>query len=268
MGARLGDDGAGRPPQVSVERTGDRAEDYTVTLTGKQIARIDAKHAYKPDERPYQTQIHMAREDGEWRIDALPPGVVLGNADFQRIYRSVNKYYFAELGAGGPDRGRNVLVADPVYLRKRIDPVTSTVKALLDGPTSWLNPVASTAFPTGTQVVDQRLSLDDSNALKVRLNKAASATSQDLCRRMAAQLLYTVQEQSVKVSQVTLQRENGSQLCTLGREEARSYTHDPSSGPPDRQYFVDAQHRMVSLADGENTARRVPGPSARTTACS
>ncbi|GGX68176.1 LpqB family beta-propeller domain-containing protein [Streptomyces hiroshimensis] len=251
------------PPQVQVEHNGDRDRDrdYTITLTGKQVARIDAKHAYKPEESAFKAQIHVAREGGEWRIDDLPPGLVLGLADFQRIYRSVNKYYFAELGTAGSGKGKSVLVADPVYLRKRIDPVTSTVNALLDGPTNWLDPVAATAFPTGTKVVDRRLSVDDSNALKIRLNGKGAGTNQGQCERMAAQLLYTVQDQSAKVGQVVLQRENGSQLCSLGREAARQYAPDQAAGRgADQQYFVDAQHRMVSLADGDEEARRVPGP--------
>lgn len=248
------------PPKVDVSRTGERKQDFAVTLDGKQVATVDAKHAYKPDEGKYQKDIRVVQEDGEWRIDALPSGLVLGIADFQRIYRSVNKYYFAELGASGVGEGRNVLVADPVYLRKRIDPVTSTVNALLDGPTTWLDPVATTAFREGTKVVDQRLSLDDSNALKVRLNDRAAGTSQEQCLRMAAQILYTVQDQSAKVSQVTLQRENGSQMCVLPREQARYYAPDLTAGRPDRQYFVDAQHRLVSLADGDEEPRRVGGP--------
>lgn len=249
-------------PQVRVERTGgDREPGYTVTLTGRRVATVDAKHAYKPDEGEYKTQLHLAREDGEWRIDGLDPGLVLGVSDFQRIYRSVNKYYFAELGqsASGAGKSREVLVADPVYLRKRIDPVTSTVNALLDGPTSWLDPVAATAFPTGTRLEDQRLSLDDSNGLKVRLNDKVAGANQDQCLRMAAQLLYTVQE-SAKATDVTLQRKDGSRLCVLGKEQARYYAPDLTSGRPDRQYFVDGQHRMVSLADGDDEARRVAGP--------
>ncbi|MEU4210326.1 LpqB family beta-propeller domain-containing protein [Streptomyces sp. NPDC026206] len=248
-------------PQVRVDRAGgDREQAYTVTLTGKQLAKVDAKHAYKPEQRDYKAQLHIAREDGEWRIDGLDAGLVLGASEFQRIYRSVNKYYFAELGSGGGGgKARDVLVADPVYLRKRIDPVTSTVRALLDGPTTWLDPVAGTAFPTGTRLEDHRLSPDDSNTLKVRLNERAAGANQEQCLRMAAQLLYTVQE-SAKVADVTLQRKDGSRLCALGKEQAKWYAPDQTSGRLDRQYFVDGQHRVVSLADGDEEPRRVAGP--------
>ncbi|GHF73543.1 lipoprotein LpqB [Streptomyces mashuensis] len=248
-------------PQVRIERTGgDREPGYTVTLTGRQIAKVDAKHAYKPDDGTYRATLHMTREEGEWRIDALDSGLVLGVADFQRIYRSVNKYYFAELGpgGGGSASARDVLVADPVYLRKRIDPVTSSVRALLDGPTSWLDPVAATAFPTGTKLVDQRLALDDSSGLKVRVNDRAAGANQEQCRRMAAQLLYTVQE-SAKVTDVTLQDKDGGRLCTLGRDQVKAYGPE-QTGQPDRQYFVDGQHRLASLGDSDTEPHRVPGP--------
>ncbi|MBT2387653.1 hypothetical protein J7E86_29630 [Streptomyces sp. ISL-11] len=248
------------PPQLRVERSGDREQDYTVTLIGKQVAKVDARHAYKPDEQVYKAQIHVAREDGEWRIDAPPPGLVLGAADFQRIYRSVNKYYFAELGPGGSGKDRDVLVADPVYLRKRINPTTSSVKALLDGPTGWLDPVAATAFPTGTRVMDPKLSLDDSSALKLRLNGRGSEANEKQCLRMAAQVLYTVGDQTAKVSQVTLLRENGSQMCVLGRLQAQDYAADKAAPGGQQQYFVDAQRRLTSMTEGDGEPRRVAGP--------
>ncbi|WP_344032081.1 LpqB family beta-propeller domain-containing protein [Streptomyces luteireticuli] len=248
-------------PQVQVETGGgERDTELTVTLTGKQVAQVDAKHAYRPDARAYRQRIHLTREGGEWRIDALPAGLVVGLSDFQRIYRSVNKFYFTEPapGVGGKARPAPVLVADPVYLRKRIDTVTSAVRALLDGPTTWLEPVTASAFPAGTQLEDERLSLDDSNSLKVRLSKQAEGAGQDQCLRMAAQLFYTAQE-SARVDRVTLQS-GGETLCSLNRGEARGYGPDQTAGRPDRQYFLDEQHRLAGLADGEDEPRRVPGP--------
>ncbi|MFI9724312.1 LpqB family beta-propeller domain-containing protein [Streptomyces sp. NPDC052396] len=246
-------------PKVRRERSGDRESGLLITLTGKQLARVDDKHAYKPDERPFQTGIHLAQEGGEWRIDSPPPGLVLGVSDFQRIYRSVNKFYFAELGAGGDGQSRDVLVADPVYLRRRIDPVTSTVNALLDGPTTWLDPAVATAFPPHTRLKGNRLSLDDSNALKVRLDFDGRGAGQEQCLRMAAQLLYTAQE-SARVNSVTVQNGTGRELCRLDRDEAKYYAPERIAGRPDRVYFIDGHHRLVSLADGDEEPRRVPGP--------
>ncbi|MFI0741556.1 LpqB family beta-propeller domain-containing protein [Streptomyces sp. NPDC021100] len=250
-------------PQVQVEPGGrDRdpgaVPSRRVKLTGKQVARVDVKHAYKPDDRTYEQSVHLTYEDGEWRIDVPPPGLVVGVPDFQRIYRSVNKYYFAELGPGAAGKGRDVLVADPVYLRKRIDTVTSAVKALLDGPTTWLNPVAATAFPPGTRLAAERLSLDDSNNLKVRLDGKAARVGERQCQQMAAQLFYTAQE-SARVESVTLQSGDET-LCSLKRDRAADFGPDQTAGRPYRQYFLDSRRRVVELADAEDEARRVAGP--------
>ncbi|KAB7850948.1 LpqB family beta-propeller domain-containing protein [Streptomyces mobaraensis] len=250
-------------PQVQVmpggrDRDPGAVPSRRVKLTGKQVARVDDKHAYKPDARAYEQSVHLTYEDGEWRIDALPPGLVVGVPDFQRIYRSVNKYYFAELGPGATGKGRDVLVADPVYLRKRIDTVTSAVKALLDGPTTWLDPVAATAFPPKTRLTDERLSMDDANNLKVRLDGKAAGVGERQCQRMAAQLFYTAQE-SARVESVTLQSGDET-LCSLKRERARKFGPDQTAGQSQRQYFLDNRRRVVELADGEDEARRVAGP--------
>ncbi|MEU8827409.1 LpqB family beta-propeller domain-containing protein [Streptomyces sp. NPDC048636] len=256
-------------PDVRVETDpGDRdGSGKTVVLSGKRIASVDAAHAYKPDEARYEERIHLRLRGSEWRIDGAPPGLVLGESDFERIYRSVNKYYFADLGpdAEGSRVGDHVLVADPVYLRRRIDPVTSTVKALLDGPTGWLDPVVSTSFPTGTALGrrGEKLSLDDSNTLKVRLNDRAANISRSRCVRMAAQTLFTVQnlsEGSSEVSTVKLERMNGSELCSLSSDAARAYAPDRVNGQPHHQYFVDSEHRMVRLSDEEDRSRPVQGP--------
>lgn len=243
---------------------GQRDEDGAmIELSGKRVATVDEKQAYRPGEGTYRTMVHLAKVHGEWRIDVPPHGLVLGESDFQRIYHSVNKYYFARADEADDDLvgGREVLVADPVYLRRRIDPLTSTVKALLKGPTSWLERVVDTTFPHGTRLVDDNLSLDDSNGLRVRLNDRASRVSQPRCIRMAAQLLHTVQDQaSGKISRVELDTEHGSKLCVLTAGEAAAFAPAGLRKRSEDQYFLDAEHRLASLSDGSGKPSRVEGP--------
>lgn len=131
--------------------------EVTYTLTGEKVATVDEQSAYQPlAPTDYNQALHLVKENGpggrEWRIDLVPDGLLLGQSDFRRLYRSVNKYYFA---AGRSD-GQSALVADPVYLRSRTDPVTGmdtvtqSVRSLLAGPTSWLQPVVASRFPPGT----------------------------------------------------------------------------------------------------------------------
>ncbi|MFI1965943.1 LpqB family beta-propeller domain-containing protein [Streptomyces pathocidini] len=247
----------GRPSQ------GTEGESAVAELTGKQIATVDRKQAYRPDRRSYRTTVHLAKVGKEWRIDVPPDGLVLGTSDFERIYRSVNKYYFAagDRDDRASDSPKEVLVADPVYLRRRIDLLTSTVKALLEGPTDWLDRVVDTKFPAGTKLVDSSLSLDDSNGLRVRVSGPAAEVGQSQCTRMAAQLLYTVQDQaSAKVSRIVLADRSGSELCVLSPGEANAYAPAGLRKHAERQYFIDGEHRLASLSDGSDEPSRVEGP--------
>ncbi|WP_190080522.1 LpqB family beta-propeller domain-containing protein [Streptomyces longisporoflavus] len=235
-------------------------------LTGRKVATVDKEHAYQLDDAAYNQVIHLTQQDGpggkEWRIDRVPPGVVLGQSDFQRIYWSVNKYYFATRSAGSPSGatggGQEGLVADPVYIRQRIDPVTETVKALLEGPTTWLKQVVDTRFPTGTTLKSgtRTLAPDDQGKLTVPLNAKADTANQERCTEMAAQMLYTLQDlTSSGVEEVELQRRNGSQLCVLSKDRAESVASRRTADHPNFQYFIDDKRRLV----------RMPASSGRTT---
>lgn len=238
-------------------------------LLGKQIATVDSQHAYQPmTPTEYSPRIHLSQQSGpdgrEWRIDNLPPGLVLGASDFQRNYRSVNKYYFASRWS--------TLVADPVYIRQRLDPVTrmdpvtQSVKALLDGPSNWLRPVVETPFPTGTALKagTKSLAFDDRNALKVPLNEKASNTSRQQCTKMAAQILFTLRDvTSTQVGQVELRRADGSQLCVLNSGQAEVYAPGHISVGPVNQYFVDSKNRLAKLSGAAkeiSAPENVPGP--------
>ncbi|WP_258053076.1 LpqB family beta-propeller domain-containing protein [Streptomyces sp. Ru73] len=241
------------------------ARSFTVSLVGTQVATVDRKHAYTPEERAYRETMHLTRENGQWRIDRLPNGLVLGLPDFQRIYQPVNKYYFASYKseAGEPRAGKDVLVADPVYLRQRIDPVTASVNSLLQGPTNWLDKVALSAFPKGTRVTRPTLTLDDSNALRVRLSKQANGVETNQCRRMAAQVLFTVQgmARASKVSEVELQDDGGDSLCKLSQEEAADrFGQQARMRHTALEYYIDGDHRVVSMTDSVTGATPVPGP--------
>ncbi|MFF9867739.1 LpqB family beta-propeller domain-containing protein [Streptomyces sp. NPDC013953] len=240
-------------------------------LFGQQIAAVDSRHAYQPVAPTEYTgtirlvQVPAAEGKGkEWRIDSLPPGLVLSESDFLRNYRSVNKYYFAS--------GRKWVVADPVYIWQRQDPVTrmdpvaQTVTALLEGPTNWLKPVVDSRFPTGAALREDVKSLtpDDQNTLKVPLNRKADNVGQDQCRKMAAQLLFTVGDlASTRVEQVELQRSDGSRLCVLGESQKEDFMADPTAPVPKNPYFIDAAGQLARLdatAKDVGDPQRVPGP--------
>jgi len=162
---------------------------------------------------------------------------------------------------------QTVAVADPVYVRERVDPMTQLVRSLLSGPTSWLDPVVRTRFPTGTALKEGVSSLtpDDQNTLTVPLNDKARHVSLDQCEAMGTQLLFTLQNLSPAVDDVELQAE-GKQLCSVKESAANAAATRGSVENPAFLYFVDGRHRLVRVSAeagaGGTKAEPVPVPGA------
>ncbi|MDT0445459.1 LpqB family beta-propeller domain-containing protein [Streptomyces johnsoniae] len=231
-----------------------------VELTGDRLATVDETHVYSPEEGTYRATFGLRRVDGEWRIDALPDGLVMGEPDFRRIYRSVDTFHYANLGSERQRvaEGGDVLVPDPVYVRRRIDPVGDTVRALLDGPGAWYGPVVESGFPEGTSLADEPPSIDDSGALSVRLDGVPATWPRERCERMAVQLLHTVQEvASLELTEARVLSAGGSRLCAVSRSEVP----EPGSldGDVARAYFLDEENRLVSVVEDGTAVRPVSG---------
>ncbi|MFB9464095.1 LpqB family beta-propeller domain-containing protein [Streptomyces cinereospinus] len=242
--------------------TRDGGFDFSFTLTGTKIALVDAQQSYTPTEGSYSRQVHLTRdkESGQWRIDGLPQGVVMGQSDFQRNYMSVNKYYFASDSAVGAS-AHPAAVADPVYVRRRVDPMTQMVRLLLGGPTTWLGPVVRSSFPTGTALRKGvgELTPDDQNRLTVPLNDKAARVGPAKCNEMAAQLLFTLQNLTPAVDEVEL-RVGDAQLCVLDEEGAAAVAARGSVRRTDYLYFVDGEDRLVRIPAGSRSAQAEPVP--------
>ncbi|PWG07314.1 hypothetical protein DF268_43905 [Streptomyces sp. V2] len=249
-------------PQPMQERPGGRegGADMSITLDGERVATVDAQQSYTPQVGKYRQTLHLVQDDKEqWRIDELPQGVVMGRSDFARNYTSVNKYYFASRARVGTVPAA---VADPVYVRKRVDPTTQMVRSLLDGPTNWLRPVVRSGFPTGTALADDAGPLvpDDQNKLTVPLDGKAAGVKQGKCDEMAAQILFTLQSLTPAVDEVEL-RADGRRLCSLGAGRSTGIAARGSAQSPGHLYFIDGDHRLQwMVADGNDSApESVPG---------
>ncbi|MFE3637176.1 LpqB family beta-propeller domain-containing protein [Streptomyces sp. NPDC059168] len=244
------------------------ADTLTYVLAGTRVATVDAQQAYAPADGSYRNRVHLAKDakSGQWRIDALPQGVVMGKSDFQRNYTSVGKYYFAS-GTTVRTTGQPVAVADPVFVRSKVDPMTQMVRSLLAGPTSWLEPAVRSSFPTGTALRKgvSELAPDDQNRLTVPLNAKVSRIGPARCTEMATQLLFTLRNLTPTLESVELQAPGGHRLCDLREEAAESAAWHASAQHPENLYFLDGKHRLVRLpAAGTGTgAVPVPGPLGR-----
>ncbi len=248
-------DGPSRRP-TSRPNAGDEGRRYE--LTGNQVARLDQDQAYQPVSRRYEEGLHLSLvqtgkdKQKQWRIDSPPKGAVLAETDFQRIYQTVNKYYYAVDAASksGEDGKQKQLVSDPVFVRKWDDPLTETVKEVLDGPTRWLNRVVTTAFPlkAGLRSGVKSLAPDDANKLTVPLSRSTGDVSASRCKKMAAQLLYSLRDlSSSSVEEVELESADGRLMCTLNEPGADALVAPNYSKVSEYQYFLDDKSRLVRM---------------------
>lgn len=262
---------SGGPQTEDSTEPSPKAPSTVVGVSGSKAALVDAKHAYRPDRGAFRTTVHLVKQGNEWRINELANGLILSASDFQRIYHSVNMYYFAQLGSDAQRSGirHQTLVADPVYLRQQqTDSLASTVSTLLGGPTNWLAPAVSSAAPAGLKIYGkgpgQGVTLDDSQHLKVRLNKAADRLGADQCVRLAAQLFATVQGQaSAKLASAEVQRADGATICSLPSSQAPRYGPANLVGPVAGQagrYFIGSEQHQLYEVSSDTSANPVRGP--------
>ncbi|MEU2061590.1 LpqB family beta-propeller domain-containing protein [Streptomyces sp. NPDC013455] len=241
----------------------EEANSVTCVLAGIRVATVDAQQAYQPADGFYRKKLHLTKnpKSGQWRIDGLPDGVVMGKSDFQRNYTSVDKFYFASNTAVGT-AGQPVAVADPVFVRSKVDPMTQMVRSLLNGPTAWLGPVVRSSFPTGTALRKgaSGLAPDDQNRLTVPLNLEGSQVAASKCTEMATQVLLTLRNLAPTLEGVALEGTGGDRLCELTEERAESVAWHGSSKRPEYLYFLDGKHQAVRMPTGSTGTGAVPVP--------
>jgi len=126
----------------------------------------------------------LVKVNGEWRIDEVPPGLLLSQSDVDRSFRSYPVYFF--------NPGFESLVPDPRMVPlSAAGTATTLVRALLGGPSEWLQPSVRTSFPAGV-----RLSIDavpiEGGVAHVDLSANALAADDTTRQAMSRQLLWTL----------------------------------------------------------------------------
>ncbi|WP_345584905.1 hypothetical protein [Streptomyces prasinosporus] len=215
--------------------------------------------------------MHLTRDtkNGQWRIDAVPQGVVMGKSDFQRNYMSVNKYYFASNSEGADAGAPPAAVADPVYVRSHVDPTTQMVRSLLAGPTTWLDPVVRSGFPAGTALRKGAGPADDGRprqADRAAQRQGRPGPAPNGAREMAAQLLFTLRNLSPGGGGGRSAGRRGAAVLAHPRRAPRPWPPEGALNRPDYLYFVDERAQLVRIArrsPGDDPAEAAPGALGR-----
>ncbi|RKQ37179.1 hypothetical protein C1C97_003545 [Kocuria tytonis] len=147
--------------------------------------------------------------DGQWRISKAPDGVMVPEADFPQIFSPSNLYFYSA-------RDSKHLIPDPRWFAKRSTASTAAVRALMNGPSSYLGHAVESAIPQSAAL--SRSSVPVSGGTAAVDLSLASFDPADVAgaRRMEQQLRATLRSvPSVEDVNLTV---NDAPVETSGRE--------------------------------------------------
>ena len=161
----------------AIDRVAERELTYTLTAS----ATVDADGEYTQAVRPTTSTLtfQFVREDGEWRIAYAPDGIILSPVSFRSVFQQRALYFF--------DPTYRYLVPDERWFLARSSTSTRIASALLAGPSDWLKGAVVSAFPEGTQLSLNAVTIENGTAL-VDLSSDALRASNDDKLRMREQL--------------------------------------------------------------------------------
>lgn len=162
-----------------VERIDDNELGYTASI----VAEVDSVGRYRAStDETAQTlpPFRFTQEDGEWRIAELGDGILISQQAFPSAFSQHTLYFY--------DPTFTNLVPDLRWFPTRSAVPTRIVRALLEGPSSWLSQGATvSAIPEGTQLVGAPVPVTDGQA-QVDLSSEVLALSDQERQRLRAQL--------------------------------------------------------------------------------
>lgn len=133
---------------VTIDRPGSRnlvvVDADTVEMAVAQTGEVDATGAYRAADGGTATLGYelAQQDDGEWRISAVPDGIVLNEQDFRVVFSAYGVMFF--------DPGWQFLVPDVRWYPTRQNVATRITQAVIDGaPSAWLTGAVFSAVPDG-----------------------------------------------------------------------------------------------------------------------
>lgn len=156
--------------------------DTQATFTVQSAATVDAEGHYTESQPSTSTDLsfRFAKVHGQWRLSYAPAGIQLSTANFDLVFRPHAVYFF--------DPTYTYLVPDQRWFLARTSTTTRIVSALLAGPSTWLRGAVVSAFPEGTQLALNAVTVDSGTA-RVDLTGDALSADSGARSRMHAQLL-------------------------------------------------------------------------------
>jgi hypothetical protein len=253
---------------VTVYNGSTRVVDDRVELVGTTVSVLDADRSYSARDVPLKQLFSLVKQDGEWRIDSPPAGLLVAKYAFKQFYSSYDLFFLAN---GRPSQAgaapSPVLVPDPIYLPMFRSPdqvASALVKALLNGATSWLAPSVTTAIPPGTTLSVDSVTIADGVA-SVPLSDTVLALPDAQRSLLTAQIVYTLKEAvairgvAITVDQQGFRVPESDPTSLVVPISAVSTQLDPISPNVGNQLYVVHQGKVNLVDAGNGELRRFAG---------
>jgi spore germination protein GerM len=167
------DDGTTRTPVV--------IDPNTMQLAVNPVAEVNGQGEYHEFGSSTSSPLSYSFQqvDGQWRISNAPNGIVIDESTFSYVFSAQALYFY--------DPSFSYLVPDLRWFPRGATAPTRIVKAVLAGPSPWLQGGVVTAFPEGTELTADAVQVVARDA-KIDLNGEALNADRITMQRMKYQL--------------------------------------------------------------------------------
>ncbi len=228
----------------------------TYTLRAEKVGSLDPGGIFRDDGGQLEVTIGLTRENGQWRIDELPPGVIIERTEFFSMYAQRDLFFLSASGER--------LAPDPRWIAaNRVDTEFVLVNLLATGPRPTITDAVTSRVPPSVSVrpADEEDGGDERTGTTIEFQGLPVLSSQGTTQ-FAAQVVWTLARSDV-AGPYRLERD-GAPLDERFRdgwttEDVRSFDPYPPSEP--MRYALTAADGLVRL--DSTGARPAGGPWSR-----
>jgi hypothetical protein len=253
-----------RPEEgVSIYSGSPVAEDNRVRLVGQLVGEIGVDRTYTARDAALDWDFGLVQENGEWRINRPPKGLLVAEFSFGRFFSGYSIYY---VGNG------TSMVPERIYLPALRNPeniASALMTALLDGASAWLQPAVYSALPMETSLSVDSVTITNGIA-EVPLNDIVLDLPDPTRSLMAAQIVYTLRQVSgvkgvlITVDQQKFRVPESDPSSLVISVDAISREIDPVPFVSDQLYAVrDGRVHQVTTPNETAGLQELPGPVGR-----
>jgi len=167
-----------------------------VNMSAPLIGYLDADGSFHgSEETMWNHDFAMMVENGELRISSPPPGLALSQYVFSQTFMRIDTYFFPTSGT--------TLIPDPRYVQRGAWDRTTAARLVVDGPSTWLDPVADDQPQRGVAWGGEDVSLSAQGVADVPLSCPGGDPGVADATRLAVEVAATMRDMA-GVSRVRL----------------------------------------------------------------